>query len=279
MSEYAAGDKNMMVPKNAQIHPSVVFGEGVVLEEHVVIGENCRIGHRVIIHEGTVLKNGVIIGDQTVLGKLPYKASNSAVTNEKPLPPLCLESETVVGALCVVYRGALLHSRVFVGDLASIREEVEIGEETIIGKGVSIENRTSIGRRCKIETNAYITAISVIGDDCFIAPEVTFTNDNYLGRTEERKKHFRGVTLKRGARIGANATVLPGITIGEDALLAAGSVLTKDIPPATVYLGVPARYFGDVPEEQLLVHQQSYIEDNRYKAEEGGYHAERKNRS
>ena len=138
-----------------------------------------------------------------------------------------------------------------------------IGQRTIIGKGATVENRTAIGARCKIETNAYITAISRIEDDCFIAPEVTFTNDNFLGRTEERKKRFRGVTLKRGARIGANATVLPGLTIGEDALLAAGSVLTKDLPPGKIFLGVPARYFGDVPEAQWLRNQTFFIEKTK----------------
>ena len=124
-----------------------------------------------------------------------------------------------------------------------------------MGKGVSVENGTKIGKRVKIETEAYITAFSTIEDYCFIAPEVTFTNDNFLGRTEERKKYFKGPVLRKGARIGANATILPGIEIGEDALVAAGSVVTRDLEPRKIYVGVPARYFKDVPEEQLLENQ------------------------
>jgi len=253
------------VSKNASIHSTVVIGEGVVIEEGATIGENCRIGHHVVIHRGTQIGENVIVGDQTVLGKAPSKAAMSAVTVDKTFAPLQIKSGCVIGALCVLYCGTVLADQVFVGDLASIREEVSIGQRTIIGKGATVENRTAIGARCKIETNAYITAISRIEDDCFIAPEVTLTNDNFLGRTEERKKRFRGVTLKRGARIGANATVLPGLTIGEDALLAAGSVLTKDLPPGKIFLGVPARYFGDVPEAQWLRNQTFFIE----KAKEG----------
>ena len=135
---------------------------------------------------------------------------------------------------------------------------MEIGDFTIIGRGVAVENRVKIGRKCKVETNAYICAFSVVEDFCFIAPMVTFTNDNFLGRTEERFRYHRGPWLKLGARIGANATLLPGITVGEDALVAAGSVVTRDIPPRKVVMGVPARIVRDVPEEQLIENQVFY---------------------
>jgi len=142
-----------------------------------------------------------------------------------------------------------------VADLASIREDVEIGAYTIIGRGVTVENKVRVGQRCKIETEAYITALSEIEDGCFVAPEVTFTNDNFLGRTKERFKYHKGVTMKRGARIGANVTVLPGITVGADALVAAGSIVTRDVPGGKVVLGTPAKAWRDVPVEQLLENQ------------------------
>jgi acetyltransferase-like isoleucine patch superfamily enzyme len=123
---------------------------------------------------------------------------------------------------------------------------------SIIGRGVAVENMVTIGKKCKIETGAYITAMSSIADFCFVAPEVTFTNDNYVGRTEERFKHFKGVTMHVGSRIGANVTVLPGIVIGEDALVAAGSTVTKDVPSRAVVMGAPARVIRQVPADQLL---------------------------
>ncbi|MGB9795588.1 acyltransferase [Fervidobacterium gondwanense] len=247
-----------MISSNAKIGKNVVFGENVVVEDNVVIGDNVMIGHNVVIRKDTIIGEGCVVADNTILGKKPFKASASATTDEKELPPLVLGKYVTVGANCVIYRGAVLRDFVFVGDLASIREDVEIGEYTIIGRGVAVENKTKIGKYVKIETNAYITAISTIEDYCFIAPGVTFTNDNFLGRTEERKKHFKGPTLKKGARIGANSTILPGITIAEDTLVAAGSVVTRNTLPKKIYMGVPAREYKDVPTEQLLENQSYY---------------------
>ncbi|MBD3402254.1 N-acetyltransferase, partial [candidate division GN15 bacterium] len=84
---------------------------------------------------------------------------------------------------------------------------------------------------------------------------VATSNDNYIGRTEERFKHFKGVIMRRGARIGVNATILPGLTIGPDALVAAGALVTKDVPGGKIVAGIPAKVFRDVPEEQLLDNQ------------------------
>ena len=145
------------------------------------------------------------------------------------------------------------------GDLATIREDVTIGEGTIIGRGATIENKVAIGKKTKIETNAYITAFSTVEDYCFIAPCVTFSNDNYLGRTEERKKHFKGPHIKKGARIGAGAVLLPGVTVEEDGLVAAGSVVTKDVPARQTVVGAPAKVWRPVPEEQFI-EQQVYYE-------------------
>jgi len=84
---------------------------------------------------------------------------------------------------------------------------------------------------------------------------VTTTNDRFIGRTEERFRHFKGVTVRKGGRIGAGAVILPGLTIGEDALIAAGSVLTRDAPARMILLGSPARVLREVPREQLLESQ------------------------
>ncbi|ONN27288.1 UDP-3-O-(3-hydroxymyristoyl) glucosamine N-acyltransferase [Thermosipho affectus] len=245
----------MYISDKAKIGKNVKLGHNVVIEDGVIIENNVQIGHNVVIREGTIIREGSVVGDNTVLGKKPFKAKASATTEEKELPSLVIGNFVTIGALCVIYRGAILSDFVFVGDLASIREDVKIGEYTIIGRGVTVENKTQIGKYVKIETEAYITAISNIEDFCFVAPEVTFTNDNFLGRTEERKKYFKGPTLKKGARIGANATILPGIVIGEDALVAAGAVVTKDIPSKKVYAGVPARELKDVPADELLENQ------------------------
>ncbi|MGI6783469.1 MAG: DapH/DapD/GlmU-related protein [Aminivibrio sp.] len=246
----------MSISESVFIPETAVFGHNVVIESGVEIGSGVQIGHNVVIRSGVQIGENSIILDGAVLGKLPAKASLSATTGEAgELPPLVIGRGVTIGANCVVYRGATMGDGVFVGDLASVREDVSVGELTIIGRGVTIENKTTIGRKCKIETEAYITAMSTVEDYCFIAPCAAFTNDNFLGRTEERKKHFGGPVLRRGARIGANATLLPGVTVGEDALVAAGSLVTKDVPPRMIVLGVPARPLRPVPEEQLIENQ------------------------
>ncbi len=248
----------MFISATAKIGENVKFGYNVVVEDGVVIGDNTILGHNVVVRKDTRIGKNCVIAENTVLGKEPFKASTSATTEEKILPPLEIGDYVTIGANCVVYRGAKLSNFVFVADLASIREDVFIGERTIIGRGVTVENKTTIGKYVKIETEAYITAMSTVEDYCFIAPEVTFTNDNFLGRTEERKKYFKGPTVKKGARIGANATILPGIIIEEDALVAAGAVVTKNVPARKVVAGVPARLIKDVPPEQLLENQSFY---------------------
>ncbi|HOO74614.1 MAG TPA: DapH/DapD/GlmU-related protein [Tepiditoga sp.] len=235
-------------------------GYNVIIEDGVVLGDNVSVGNNVIIKKDTVIGNNCMISDNTVLGKEPFSAANSATTEKKQLKPLEIGNNVTIGASCVIYRGLVISDSVFIGDLASVREDVSIGKNTIIGKGVTVENKTFIGNYVKIETEAYVTAMSTIEDYCFIAPEVTFTNDNFLGRTEDRKKFFKGPVVKKGARIGANSTILPGITIAEDSLIAAGSVVTKNTAPGKIYLGVPAREIRNVPENQMLINQIYYKE-------------------
>lgn len=246
------------ISNKAKIGISFISGENVIIEDNVVIGNNVKVGHNVVIREDTIIGDNCVVADNVVLGKSPFKASNSAVTEKRSLEPLTIGNTVTIGTLTVLYRGANIGDEVFIADLASVREDVSIGEKTIIGKGVTVENKTCIGKYVKIETEAYITALSIIEDYCFVAPEVTFTNDNFLGRTENRKKFFSGPTLKKGSRIGANSTILPGIIIAEDSLIAAGSVVTKNTEKNKIYMGSPAKYYADVPEEQLLENQIYY---------------------
>jgi len=233
-------------------YPNVTFGKNVVVGQGVSIGEGTVIGSHVVLHNHINVGKDVRIDDGAIIGKRPMKSAASATTTIRDLVPTFLGNGCLVGSNAVIYMGSIIHDGVLVADFASVREDTVIGELTIIGRGVAVENEVTIGRCCKIETGAYITAKSTIGDLCFVAPEVTFTNDNFVGRTQERFKHFGGVTMMRGARIAANSTVLPGITIGEDALVAAGSIVTRDVPAGMLVMGSPARAIRPVPSEQLL---------------------------
>ena len=231
---------------------SSVFGQNVIIGKDVKIGENCQIGHNVVIHDDTIIGDNVRIDDNTVIGKKLMKAANSAVTKEQQLAPAVIGNNCLIGACVVIYRGAEIGEKVLIADQAAVQFKTKIGDYTIIGRGVLIESSCEIGYKVKIESNTYITAYSKIGDRCFIAPCVATSNDNFAGRSEERFKHFKGLTMEKGSRIGVHATICPGKTIKEDAFVAAGSLVTKDIPARKIYAGVPAKEFGDVAEEQLL---------------------------
>jgi acetyltransferase-like isoleucine patch superfamily enzyme len=202
-----------------------------------------------------VIGNDVRIDDHASLGKVPMKAANSATTKEQELPPLTVGDVSIVGTGVVLYRGAAIDGKVLMADLCTIRENVTIGRGTIVGRGVTVENFCSVGRYCKLESECYITAYSTLEDRVFVAPGVVTSNDNYVGRTAERFKHFKGVTVKKGGRIGAGTVLLPGIVVGEDGLVAAGSVVTRDVPPRTIVMGAPAKPWREVPVEQLLENQ------------------------
>jgi acetyltransferase-like isoleucine patch superfamily enzyme len=151
-----------------------------------------------------------------------------------------------------VFAGTRLGPGVIVGDQACLRERCEVGAEVVIGRGSHVENDTTIGARTRVQANAYVTAYSVIEEDVFIAPCVVTTNDNYMGRTEKRHAERRGPTIRRGARIGGGAVLLPGVEVGEEAFVGAGAVVLDDVPARAVVVGNPARQIRDVPDDELL---------------------------
>lgn len=246
---------NMFIDGSAKIGKNCTVGQFSVIEKDVELGDDCQVGHNVVIHAGTKIGNGVRIDANTVVGKQPLRSKRSIFKSDKKYEPCEIGDECLIGAQVVVYTGCKIANNVLIADSAAVREDVTVGEYTIIGRSCTVENFSTIGRKCKLETNSYITAYSTIEDFCFIAPGVVTTNDNYLGRTEERFKHFKGVTLRKGARIGGGAVILPGVEIGEDALIAASAVVTKNVPAGMIYIGAPAKELRPVPSEQLLENQ------------------------
>jgi acetyltransferase-like isoleucine patch superfamily enzyme len=204
-----------------------------------------------VVFPGTVLGAGVKVLDYAIVGKQPVLSPRSTARKE-PLPPAEIGAGTVVSSGAIVFAGTRLGERVIVGDQACVRERVEIGDDVVIGRGSLVENDTTVGARTKIQADAYVTAYSTVEEDVFIAPCVVTTNDNFMGRTERRHALIKGPTIRRGARVGGGAILLPGIEIGEEAFVGAGALVTKDVPPRKLVVGAPARVLRDVPEDELL---------------------------
>jgi acetyltransferase-like isoleucine patch superfamily enzyme len=198
-----------------------------------------------------VLGEGVVVHDGAIVGKQPVLSPRSTASRE-PLPPAELGDGCVIAQGATVFAGSKLGKRVLLGDGACVRERCVIGDDVVIGHGSLVENDTAIGARTKIQAQAYVTAYSTLEEDVFIAPCVVTTNDNFMGRTEKRHALRKGSTIRRGARVGGGAVLLPGIEVGEEAFVGAGAVVTKDVPARKVVVGNPARVLRDVPDDELL---------------------------
>ena len=207
-----------------------------------------------IVYPGTVLGEGVKVLEHAVVGKQPSLSPRSTARRED-LPPTEIGDGTIVSTGAVVFAGTKVGARVILGDQCCVRERVVVGDDVVIGRGSLVENDTTIGALTKIQADAYITAYSTLEEHVFIAPRVVTTNDDFMGRTERRRELVKGPIIRRGARIGGGAILLPGVEIGEEAFVGAGAVVTKAVEPRMLVVGNPARVLRPVPEDELLENQ------------------------
>jgi UDP-3-O-[3-hydroxymyristoyl] glucosamine N-acyltransferase len=241
--------ENTIIEENARLGDECSIGHGVVIQAGARIGNKVTIGHNVVIYAGTVIGNGVDIRDNSVLGRPPKSSAISTRKVERSLPPLQIGDNAVIGACVTLYAGTKVGPRVMIADMASIRELCEIKNDAIVGRGVIVEYETVIGEETKIQAGCHLTGNMIIEDHVFFGPHVTTANDPHMDRV---KGEFKGPHVKRGARIGTNATLLPGVVIGEDVVVTAGALVGSNVPDHKIAAGVAARLIGEVPLEERL---------------------------
>lgn len=239
-----------LIEGRVSIGASTKVGSGAILEQDVRIGAGCLIGHRVILHAGSQVGDNCVVRDGAVLGRLPQQGAISTVAIESDQPPVRLGNGCQVGANAVLYAGAVFGDDVLIGDLASVREGSTVGSQSIVGRNVMIEYGCQIGERVKIQTGCYITGETTIEEGAFLGPTVTMANDKFMDRIA--LPEMRGPHIGRGVRIGSNATLLPGVRLGDDCAIGAGAVVTRDVAPNTIVTGLPARLMKDVPPAHRL---------------------------
>jgi acetyltransferase-like isoleucine patch superfamily enzyme len=172
-------------------------------------------------------------------------------------PGLLIGDEVSIGEGATIGGHVILHSGVRigagarVGDHAQIRDGAEIGAGSTVGSYTSVDPGVVIGERVSIQTRCYITGGTRVEDDVFVGPGVTLTNDNTMNRHGEEFE-FEGPLLRRACRVGGSSTICPGVEIGEEAFVAAGAVVTADVPARAVVMGVPARVVREVHDADLL---------------------------
>ena len=157
----------------------------------------------------------------------------------------------VLGARATVRSGTIIYADVKIGDdfstghNAVVREETTIGDDVLVGTNTVVDGYSTIGSAVSLQTGVYVPSHTTIGDNVFVGPQATLTNDPHPVR---RETDLEGPTINDGASVGANATLLPAVTVGQDAFVAAGAVVTEDVPPGTLAVGAPAQTC-DLPSE------------------------------
>lgn len=161
------------------------------------------------------------------------------------------EIETLIGenahirSHTVIYAGNRIGKNLQTGNKVNIRESNTIGDDVSIGTLSVVEHHVEIGKGVRIHSQVFIPEYSILEEGSWLGPNVVLTNARYP-LSPDAKKNLIGPTIKKGAKVGANSTILPGVVIGENALVGAGSVVTRDVPPGAVVAGNPARVIKQI---------------------------------
>ena len=228
----------------SDLAPNLWLGEGVRIGEGVTFGVN------VVVHAGSVLEDGVTVQDGVVLGKAPVLAAHSSSRSD-PRPPLLVGAGATICTGAVVFAGAAIGAKAIVGDQAHVREGASIGARTVVGRGSAVGPEAVIGMRVRVQTNVWLTACTTVEDDVFVGPGVVTMNDDTMARLPAGEP-LRGPILRRACRVGGGVLIAPGVEVGEEAFVAAGAVVARDVAARAIVMGVPARVTGVVGDAQLL---------------------------
>lgn len=195
-----------------------------------------------IILDGVTLGAGATIEDFCILGTLPRGAAPGSLATT-------IGDQAVIRSHTVIYAGNVIGRNFQTGNKVNIRESNRIGDDVSIGTLSVIEHHVEIGNHVRIHTQVFVPEFTILEDGCWLGPHVVLTNARYP-LSPDVKKTLKGPVIRRGAKIGANCTILPGVVIGEDALVGAGSVVVHDVPPGAVVVGNPAhaiRHISQLP--------------------------------
>ena len=192
------------------------------------------------IYDNVSLGDGTVVEDFCIVGAPPRGAQAGELAT-------IIGAGSVIRSHAVIYAGNVIGKNFQTGNKVNIREANRIGDNVSIGTLSVIEHHVEIANGVRIHTQVFIPEFSVLEEGCWIGPNVVFTNAKYP-LSPGVKDQLAGPIIRRGAKIGANSTLLPGVVIGENALVGAGSVVVRDVPAGAVVVGNPARVIRQVAE-------------------------------
>jgi acetyltransferase-like isoleucine patch superfamily enzyme len=191
-----------------------------------------------VVRDGVRFKGDALVEDFCVIGAL---SSNAGADFSKTI----IGDNVVIRSHVVIYAGNHIGNQVHIGNKANIRESNQIGDRVSIGALSVVEHHVLIEDEVRIHSQVFVPEYSVLKKGAWLGPNVVLTNAKYP-KSPGAKAGLRGVVIEEGAKIGANATILPGVVIGRNALVGAGAVVTQNVPPNTVVVGNPARIINQI---------------------------------
>lgn len=193
-----------------------------------------------VIHLNVQLGPNAEIGEFVLIGVPPREKKPGEL-------PTQIGAGAVIRSHTVIYAGNRIGARFQAGHGVMIRELNEIGDDVSIGTHSIVEHHVKLANKVRVHSNAFIPEYSIVEEGAWVGPNVVFTNALYP-LSPSAKDSLKGPHVKAGAKIGANATLLPGVVIGAGALVGAGAVVVADVPDGKVVVGNPARVVRDVRE-------------------------------
>ncbi|HEY3421888.1 MAG TPA: DapH/DapD/GlmU-related protein [Methanocellaceae archaeon] len=208
------------------------------------IHESCKVyGITTIGRNCTILEN-VTLGYPSV-SEINEAASRGVSIDDIPFAGTKLGDDATIRPNSTFYSAVTIGNGLRTGHNALVRERTVVGDNVLIGTNVVIDGECRIGSHVSIQSNVYIPTNTIIEDNVFLGPCSVLTNDKYPVRV---KYDLKGPVLRKGASIGANSTILPGVEVGEGSMVAAGALVTRDVPAWKLAIGFPAKVI-DMPDE------------------------------
>ncbi|MCF8356949.1 MAG: hypothetical protein K9H48_21095 [Melioribacteraceae bacterium] len=266
------------IQKECKLSDSITFDRFVKVDTGTSIGENVKIGFHTRIGKNVTIEDGVSIGDNTVIWDNVTLGKDTRIENNIEIGYANLSRKkgyfedypTSIGSGCIIRSGAIIYlackigNHSWIGNYTIIRENTIIGNNTTFGSHIMNEGYSIFGSNTKVYSFCELGGNMTVEDYVFIGPGIITANNPkpLMGTklpTSDRWNNGihrvadKGPTIREGAKIGISATLLAEIKIGKGAIVAAGAVVTKDIPDYTIAIGVPARAKGLVPEDERFI--------------------------
>jgi acetyltransferase-like isoleucine patch superfamily enzyme len=213
--------------------------QGIALP--VTIGSRCRVGPFAVIYGGTSLADGAEVEEHVVVGR-PEHGYAVGKVHPGSGAETAIGSGAVIRSGAIVYAGTRIGGETVIGHHTLLRSFVTVGDRVQLGHNLTVERETRIGNDVRCSPGSHLTSSCMLADHVFLGAGIRTVNDRYLiWRDPGREPELLAPRFDRGSRIGSGSVILAGVTIGEDALVGAGSVVTRDVPPRALAYGVPAR--------------------------------------